>query len=368
MRLSKILTAAGATGSFAAIYSHYPDCQDLIFLLPINSTGIVAPATPATIDFNINETYAINGRYCLPTKKVAGTADTLQLLVHGITYNRNYWSGYDLPGFHGTNYSWISYAAERGYPSLSIDRLGHGLSDHPDPISIVQNQPQVDLMHALVTQIKRGTTLPRQYSRIIYAGHSQGSLIGKAYTDQHPNDIDALILTGWTTLPLSGSLVFPGLTTAASAHQRFSDLEPGYLTGINASARAPFYSTPGADYDPRILAYDFKREDIVTIGTLFTNLNQTMKSNFTGPVFVLTGELDRIFCGPSGNCNTSNGSVLAQQGLYFPKVGNFSYFSPENTGHDWNLHYTQDVSFERVFDWLVGVGFGASWRDCSKCD
>ncbi|CAJ2510843.1 Uu.00g064680.m01.CDS01 [Anthostomella pinea] len=221
-------------------------------------------------------------------------------------------------------------------------------------------------MHALAQQIKNGAVLPRQYNTVIYVGHSQGSLIGKAYIDQHPSDVSAVMLTGWTASePLSAvsaELILPGLATAASVHQRFHDLAPGYLTGVNASARAPFYSNQGKDYNPAILTYDFATEDVVTIGTLFTetSLNQTIKSGFIGPVFVLTGQLDRIFCGSSGNCQGANGSVLAQQAQYFPSASNYSYFSPANTGHDWNLHYTQDVSFGRAFDWLADVGFGPS--------
>ena len=79
-------------------------------------------------------------RYCEPEIFIPGNADTLELLLHSITNNKNFWSGLGPPGqgFQGNNYSWVNYASKLGYPTLSLDRLGSGDSDHPDPLSVCQ--------------------------------------------------------------------------------------------------------------------------------------------------------------------------------------------------------------------------------------
>ncbi len=50
-------------------------------------------------------------------------------------------------------------ASEQGYSTLAIDRLGNGLSDHPDPILIVQYPAQVDSRrdHRQSSRWQRGT-------------------------------------------------------------------------------------------------------------------------------------------------------------------------------------------------------------------
>src|SRR5262245_46104354 len=54
---------------------------------------------------------------------------TLQVLVHGGTYNHKYW---DAPTINGHSYSYVNFMAENGYALLAIDQLGDGLSSKPD--------------------------------------------------------------------------------------------------------------------------------------------------------------------------------------------------------------------------------------------
>lgn len=85
-------------------------------------------------------TSKIVARYCEPEIHVPSASNTLQFLLHSITNNKNFWSGLGPPGqgYHGDSYSWIAFASKLGYPTLSLDRLGNGDSDHPDPLSVVQ--------------------------------------------------------------------------------------------------------------------------------------------------------------------------------------------------------------------------------------
>ena len=85
-------------------------------------------------------TSKIVARYCEPEIYVPFTSNTLQFMLHSITNNKNFWSGLGPPGqgYQGDSYSWIAFASKLGYPTLSLDRLGNGDSDHPDPLSVVQ--------------------------------------------------------------------------------------------------------------------------------------------------------------------------------------------------------------------------------------
>jgi len=39
----------------------------------------------------VQGTYNISARCCEPATKISSRRDTLQVLLHGITYDRNYW-------------------------------------------------------------------------------------------------------------------------------------------------------------------------------------------------------------------------------------------------------------------------------------
>src|SRR5688572_30365472 len=46
---------------------------------------------------------------------------TLQVAVHGATYDHAYW---DFPSVNGENYSYARYMANRGYAVLALDQIG----------------------------------------------------------------------------------------------------------------------------------------------------------------------------------------------------------------------------------------------------
>jgi pimeloyl-ACP methyl ester carboxylesterase len=103
-------------------------------------------------------------------------------LVHGMTYNSTLWSGL---GF-SDHYSWVNHATRRGYPTLAIDRLGHGDSPaRPDPVSIIQFALETEIIHQLLSKL-RASELGRSFSKIVYVGHSYGSLLGNSIARIYP--------------------------------------------------------------------------------------------------------------------------------------------------------------------------------------
>lgn len=90
----------------------------------------------------VEGTQNLAGTYC-PASVENENNSKLQVLFHGITANRGYWSalgglGVDYPEYEPSNYSWVDVANARGYPTLAMDRLGAGESSHPDPVLVVQ--------------------------------------------------------------------------------------------------------------------------------------------------------------------------------------------------------------------------------------
>lgn len=96
---------------------------------------------------------------------------------------------------YSDRYSWVAAASKAGYPTLAIDRLGNGDSDHPDPILAVQfvTSPvdktqlttnrypvEVETIHQIIVKLRAGTLPPplngRKFTKVIYVGHSYGSI------------------------------------------------------------------------------------------------------------------------------------------------------------------------------------------------
>jgi hypothetical protein len=66
----------------------------------------------------------VSARLCEPGTNGA-SARTLLVLVHGITYDRNYWDIPDPTG-HTDRYSFASAALKAKFSTLSVDRIGEG--------------------------------------------------------------------------------------------------------------------------------------------------------------------------------------------------------------------------------------------------
>lgn len=95
-----------------------------------------------------------------------------------------------------------SYFSKIGYPTLSIDRLGAGESDRPDPINIVQASLQTNINHVIVQMLRSGTvpnTGDIKFEKVIFVGGSYGSILGNVQALQYPDDVDSYILTAYTS-------------------------------------------------------------------------------------------------------------------------------------------------------------------------
>lgn len=177
---------------------------------PQTLTNFISQSVAQLTNIPVNGTYNMYAQFCEPEKYVAANNKKLQLLVHGSQRTHAYFNLYDYatlddatPGtgqpYHGANYSWIATASQNGYPTLAIDRLGCGKSDHPDPLAVVQFPAQVETIQATINQVNAGF-LGRNFTEVMYEGRSAGSVLGQLFTAKYPQDCKRTILTGWTSL------------------------------------------------------------------------------------------------------------------------------------------------------------------------
>jgi hypothetical protein len=195
----------------------------------------------------ISDTFSIYSKLCVPADtKNASRPTSVQFLSHGGTLDHTYWDF--APG-----YSYVDAAAEKGYATFSYDRLGTGKSTQPDPLQIVQIPLQVEIAHAIIENLKSGQIGGIAFGQVAGVGHSLGAALTQEVARLHPDDFDALILTGHSNFHQGSGTGF------AAAAQQISNTVPdlpklkglpnGYFTlaPVEQALQFPFYYYPHFD-------------------------------------------------------------------------------------------------------------------------
>ncbi|KAJ8103423.1 catalytic protein [Lipomyces tetrasporus] len=301
---------------------------------------------------NVSGIFNINAKLCYPVdwapKK---SSKAIQFLIHGIGFDKSYWD-------FAEGFSYVDNAAAAGYPTFSYDRLGVGASDHPDPIQIVQAPLQVEVAHSLIQSLRDGTLAGHKFHHVVGVGHSFGSIQSVGITASYPKDFDAVVLTGFSISTNGLGVTIADFNLAiASQNQplRFGALPSGYLvTGSAISNQFAFLHYP--NFDPSIFAKDDAAKQTVTIGELFTITKPVEPAiGFTGPVDVVLGEYDMIFC--QANCAYPSDQSVMVQALY-PAASNSSqaHIVP-GVGHAINLHFQAQIAFDEIQEFVKSNGF-----------
>ncbi|HWC78423.1 MAG TPA: alpha/beta hydrolase [Pseudonocardiaceae bacterium] len=326
--------------------------------------GLAAPASaaPATTCRNVSvpvsaagQSGFIAGTLCAPPQATA-----VQLLIHGWTYDRNYW---DLP-YDPDTYSYVRAANRDGYATLDIDRLGDGQSSHP--LSAFDNfYADVSTVHQVIGALRTGQ-LGQPFGKVIEVGHSLGSLVTMTEAGLY-KDADAIITTG-----IAHSLNYVNVVSKiiaddypAATDPRFtgSGLDPAYLTS-DPGTRGGFYNP--ADTDPQVVAKDEQLKqtgNLVELATLaaYNVLNVDRTLNI--PVDEVVGERDPFICGLLGpSCSSSEALAAYERPFYGPNATVVGYRVP-NSGHDVQLEPsapTTDAQMLSFSDTHIGHGTGAT--------
>ncbi|KAK5111813.1 hypothetical protein LTR62_004733 [Meristemomyces frigidus] len=315
---------------------------------------------------NVAGKYKIAATYCEPD---SGPAKTVQLLTHGIGFDRSYW---DLP-YDNYNYSYVSEAVEQyGFSTFSWDRLGIAQSQHGEAVNEIQSQLEIQALRALTYDLRNGTIpgVPYKFDKIVHVGHSYGSEHTYALTSMYPTISDGIALTGFSQngsfipyFAFGGNFIEANNVTGLAKYM----YPNGYLAAGDVSAVQTNFFAPGA-FDPAVLQIAYTTGQPVTVGELLTIGAETASVNhFKGPVLIITGERDLPYCG--GNClapPTGFTSIPAQALTFFPNTTAKEAVIVPRAGHGLNLEYSHPFTYKTINDYFVsnGVGpkAGTTWK------
>lgn len=304
----------------------------------------------------VSGTYDLAATYCAPKK---GAGKTLQILTHGIGFDRSYW---DLP-LNNYNYSYVETAVdEYGFSTLSYDRLGIGSSKHGEPVNEIQAQLEIAALTA-VTKLARAQKIPgvkASFKKVVHVGHSFGAIQSFALARNEPKLSDGLILMG---IGMNGTF-FPfyelagNFVSATSVPASASKYVAGYLVAGNPSAFQTNFFAPG-QFDPAVLDLAYRKGQPVTIGEMLSiGTAAGGVSQFRGPALVITGSRDVAFCG--GDCLATGDPALASipAGVrnFLPAAKRFEAFIVPGAGHALNFEYSHETTFQKISQFLVGNG------------
>jgi pimeloyl-ACP methyl ester carboxylesterase len=317
------------------------------------------PAGSANLT-TLTATFNISAEYCTPNQPTAKSS-TLQLLSHGLGFNKAYWD-FHLPTAPKNNtYSYISAALAAGYSTFSYDRLGCGLSTQADPYTEIQATVELAVLATLTTAIRTGkipkSILPTPPTKVLHVGHSWGSELSNALAATFPALSDGVVLTGYSHI-FQYELMFVGNTAfhlaSESQPSRFANRSSGYLTwGDKYDNQYSFFSYPY--FDPKVLTYAESTKFPFTIGEFISQaaLNYSA-SAFTGDVLFLAAQHDLIFCG--GDCVGLYGTQSAAREA-FPNAKSWERYIQPNVGHGINLHYNASGAYGVIMNWAEQHGF-----------
>jgi pimeloyl-ACP methyl ester carboxylesterase len=290
------------------------------------------------------------GKLCIPSGR---TPRTVQLLVHGATYNHHYW---DFP-LQPRRYSYAHQALQAGYATFDVDRLGAGASTRPlSPEVTIESGAEA--LHQVIGKLRDGSIGPR-FRRVAWVGHSLGSITAWIEASRY-RDIDAFVLTGVShVIDTSGPA--PSLYPA-SQDPKFAGLglDSGYLTTMPGSRGQSFYYAPGAD--PDVIALDEQLKDTVTaaegagaIPLITSPPPQTAPSReIAVPTLLALGQFDPA-CRPPDGVACTEESMLAAEGPYYRPEAHLQVSVVPDAGHDLQLHLNAPSSTAKILDWLAGA-------------
>jgi pimeloyl-ACP methyl ester carboxylesterase len=306
---------------------------------PITVPVQLSPAEPAT--------YTLSGDLCGDGPL---TGKTVQLLVHGLTYDHNYWNFPVQP----QKYSYVKRAASAGYAVFNIDRIGVGSSDRPVDANAVTVQSGAYVLHQLVQKLRSGTIGGTAFPKVTLTAHSLGAAMS-IYEAATYADVDGLIISG--QLHQTNPLIYALLANfyPAQLDPKFANagLPAGYFTTVPNTRGAMFYNTAHADNT--VITQDETLKQTVTLGelsTLSAASAPSLSQQIHVPVLVSVGQKDTLFCNELLGLSCANETAIMNREA--------SAYSPDtclethvlaNTGHSTNLHLNAPDWFTAATDW-----------------
>ncbi len=304
---------------------------------------------PVTQSATSSVTYREFGQLCTNDPRKLGQ-QPIQVLIPGGTYTHIY---YDWP-YQPDRYNYVKYMTERGYTTLSLDRLGYGYSDHP--VAETLNFDVAALNTHQIVQYLRAGALGRRFNTVVTNGYSMGGLTAQVEAATY-HDVDALavhavghgLLTPASLLRL-GTAVYPAVLDPKFAGRLWA-IDPGYETTIPGK-RDLFYGPQGT-YDSEQLAVEEQTKDTASateLADIALRSYTDQTKQITAPVLWSIGQYDKIWCGTTDDCYTD---PMTQQEPDYYQPGLLTASVVPNTGHGVLLGHGGTDYLEDVAHWLA---------------
>ncbi|KAL8829639.1 MAG: hypothetical protein Q9170_006076 [Blastenia crenularia] len=379
----------------------------------------------ALLDYaTISGVYDISAKFCKPDVE-NGTDPTVQVLTHGLGFDKTYWDlpfnnfNYSYIDVAVDHYGFCTLSIDRLGEGNSSKADPLSILQVPAEMSALYELTMM-LRNGTLPSV------PHAFTKIVHIGHSFGSALSFALAAMHPTASDGLILTGFSQngsfLPtttaswdsklarlnqplrfgnISYSAVSCALSTLSSANltkvanalseynvtlgeiqQVFqttdlgdliagleptqlphaADLPSGYLTWTDAGSNQFAFLLPKF-FDPIILQFAESSKFPYTLGELLTiGSGPHVAPAFKGPVQILTGQQDAIYCG--GDCLATGdpaiASIPAKSKMAFPAAKVFEAYIQPNTAHGINLHYNSTGAYNVIQRFLTAQGLAPS--------
>jgi pimeloyl-ACP methyl ester carboxylesterase len=329
-------------------YATSPRCQSLF-------VPVTVPGVPGA---------QVYGELCLPDGDVPAT---VELLVHGSSYNLRYWDPQKVP----PRYSHVHAALEAGYATFNIDRLGTGKSSLPAS-NLVTLDALIDSLHQIIGGLRAGTIGGTAFSHVVYFGSSLSTAYGWVLGSRYPSDVDAFVLTGLVHYT-KASFIEKVATDFISAceHPRFSGtVDCGYLVTRPGTRDDFWYYTPNTI--PAVIWFDeLFASDVVSAtlivesaplvgvshvgipaGTFIVPPESSPSRDIRVPTLIVIGDHDLPACGPPDGLDCTPANVLAWEAPYFRSDIVLDVHVARDTGHALPLHDSGIETAAAIHAWL----------------
>ncbi|MDQ3765621.1 MAG: alpha/beta hydrolase [Actinomycetota bacterium] len=273
---------------------------------------------------------------------------TIQVLLHGATYDHNYW---DFP-YRPDQYSYVRAATVAGYATLNMDRLGHGRSSRVAG-DVLDLNAGAFAVHQIIQDLRSGEIVSNgfgriQAERILLAGESIGGNIAwlEAGTYQ---DVDGLLVAGSAHVFSVGFEDIRKHTVPVETDPLLGwrSFPPGYFTTRIGTRGLLFYYEPNTD--PTVILVDEILKQTITLGEN-TSVGPTLpvSRRVNAPTLITVGDFDDLFCDPP-SC-TATGSLDGETANY--GAGSCAELTiVSDAGHNLNLHRNAPAYFDLVQEW-----------------
>ncbi|GAA1517120.1 alpha/beta fold hydrolase [Nocardioides humi] len=273
------------------------------------------------------------GHYFAPRAEPTGV---LLVAVHGGTYDHRYWNA---PSVGGVRYSFAEDMTARGHGVVAVDQLGVAASRVADP-DAVTIAAAAEAISALVARARSELADQLRLRRVALLGHSIGSIVS-VWTQATHHPADLLVTTGIGHVPLEDdeSPFGPGVLEEALQHP-WVDLPP-------AARKRAFYDPRTAD--PAVVELDnaslrsvFPRQLLLDAVGATTGPELSRVDRVEGPVCVVLADRDPI----------APAALADRETAPWAATGDVEVHKVSETGHCYNLHPTNVVSWDIVHDYV----------------